>query len=312
MLDRYIVESFAEQSQKTPVSLTPETLIRVLHVDDDADFLKSSKLILEMQGSFQIETALSVKEALKKIRQKPYDVIIADYKMPETNGLNFLKELRDNGNDVPFILFTGKGREEIAIEALNLGADRYFNKNGKPKIVYGELAHSLITAVKAKRAEKALQESEEKYRKQFEEAMDAIFLVDAETGIILDCNLAATKLVDRTKSEIIGAHQRILHPAEELDGKFSITFRQHIAEKEGDVLEAQVITKTGEIKAVEIKANLFELGDKRVLQGVFRDATNKKKMEEQLRRERETLELVTGNIGAGLTIISKDYKIMGK
>jgi len=305
-----MLESSAEQLQKTPVSLTPKTLIRVLHVDDDADFLKSSKRILEMQDSFQIKTVLSVNEALQKIRQKPYDVIVSDYQMPETNGLNFLKELRDRGNNVPFILFTGKGREEIAIEALNLGADRYFNKHGKPKTVYGELAHSIVTAVKAKRAEKALQESEEKYRKQFEEAMDAIFLVDAETGIILDCNLAATKLVGRTKSEIIGAHQRILHPIEELDGEFSRTFRQHITEKEGDVLEAQVITKTGEIKTVEIKANLFELGDKTLVQGIFRDVTNNKKMEEQLRRERETLELVTGNIGAGLTIISKDYKIL--
>jgi len=305
-----MLESSAEQLQKTPVSLTPKTLIRVLHVDDDADFLKSSKRILEMQDSFQIKTALSVKEALQKIRQKPYDVIVSDYQMPETNGLNFLKELRDRGNDVPFILFTGKGREEIAIEALNLGADRYFNKHGKPKTVYGELAHSIVTAVKAKRAEKALQESEEKYRKQFEEALDAIVLADAETGVIVDCNRAATKLIGRKKSELVGKHQRILHPPEAIAGEFSRTFYEHRKEKEGQVLETQVITKTGEIRDVAIKANIFELGDNKVLQGVFRDVSNKKKMEEQLRRERETLELVTGNIGAGLTIISKDYKIL--
>jgi len=305
-----MVKTVAKPSPKTNSDPAKETLIRVLHVDDDDDFLIISKRLLERQGQFQVESVLSVKEALQKLRQKQYDVIVSDYQMPETDGLNFLKELRDGGNDIPFFLFTGKGREEIAIEALNLGADRYFNKSGKPQTVYGELAHSLITAVKAKRAENALQESEEKYHKQFEEAMDAIVLVDSETGIILDCNLAATKLVGRKKSELVGAHQRILHPIEELDGEFSRTFRQHIAEKEGYVLEAQVITKTGEIKAVEIKANLFELGDKRVVQGLFRDVTNRKKMEEQLRRERETLELVTANIGAGLTIISKDYKIL--
>jgi len=305
-----MLESPAEQLQKRLVSSKPETLIRVLHVDDDADFLKCSKRILELHDPFQIETALSVKEALQKIRQKPYDVIVSDYQMPERNGLNLLKELRNRGNNVPFILFTGKGREEIAIEALNLGADRYFNKNGKPETVYGELSHSIIAAVNAKRAEKALQDSEEKYRKQFEEAMDAIFLADAETGILVDCNRAATKLVGRKKSELVGKHQRILHPPEAIEGRFSRSFRQHIAEKEGNVLEAQVITKSGEIKAVEIKANLFELGDKSVLQGIFRDVTNRKKIEEQLRRERETLELVTASIGAGLTIISKDYKIL--
>ncbi len=115
-------------------------MIRVLHVDDNDDFLIISKRFLERQGSFQIETASSVKEALQKIKQKKYDVIISDYQMPEMNGLDLLKELRAGENDVPFILFTGEGKEEIAIEALNFGAYRYFNKNGTPEIVYGTCA----------------------------------------------------------------------------------------------------------------------------------------------------------------------------
>ena len=65
------------------------------------------------------------------------------------SGLEFLKDLRDSGNDVPFFLFTGKCGEEIAMEALNLGADRYFNKNGNLEVVYVELAHSLKKAVKS-------------------------------------------------------------------------------------------------------------------------------------------------------------------
>jgi len=421
----------AESLPKGSIASTKETLIHVLHVDDEAGLLKVAKPILEMQGSFHVETALSVKEAMQKIEEKPFDVVVSDYVMPERNGLDFLKELRDGGNNIPFIMFTGKGREEVAIQALNLGADRYFNKIGHPEAVYGELAYGIYSAVRARRAEEELRkfktisdkagygvtlldldgsilyvnescakmhgynvnelvgknhsilhtkqgfdlversrkelfeksyvvmeerhlkkdgsllpvlvnaslirdtkgsplhvtvvitditerkrieqqlkESEEKYRKQFEEAMDAIFLADAETGIIVDCNRAATKLVGRKKSELVGKHQRILHPPEEIEGEFSRTFKQHITEKEGDVLEAQVITKTGKIKAVAIKANLFELGDKILVQGVFRDITKNKKMEEQMRRERETLELVTGNIGAGLTIISKDYKIL--
>ena len=52
--------------------------------------------------------------------------------MPIKNGLEFLKELRDQQSDIPFILFTGKGREDVAVKALNLGADRYVNKNGSP------------------------------------------------------------------------------------------------------------------------------------------------------------------------------------
>jgi len=297
-LDRDMVKTVAKPSPKTNADPAKETLMRVLHVDDDDDFLIISKRLLELQCSFQVESVLSVKEALQKIRQKSYDVIVSDYQMPETNGLNFLKELRDRGNDIPFILFTGKGREEIAIDALNLGADRYFNKSGKPKTVYGELAHSLITAVKAKRAEKALQESEEKYHKQFEKALDAIVLADAETGIILDCNRAATELVGRKKSEMVGKHQRILHPPEPIEGEFSRTFKQHLKEKEGQVLETQVIKKTGEIRDVAIKANIIELGNKRLIQGAFRDITEQKKAEEKL--DEMMNELVTINEKLGV------------
>ncbi len=120
-----------------------ETVIRVLCVDDETNLLDTTKSILELQTSFEIETASSVDEALQKMRKKEYDVVVSDYQMPIKSGLDFLKELRDSGNTIPFILFTGKGREEVAVEALNLGADRYFNKIGHPETVYGELAHGI-------------------------------------------------------------------------------------------------------------------------------------------------------------------------
>ncbi|MCW3993271.1 MAG: GAF domain-containing protein [Candidatus Bathyarchaeota archaeon] len=142
---------------------------------------------------------------------------------------------------------------------------------------------------KEQRMEEALRASEEKYRKQFEEAMDAIFIIDAETGIIIDCNRAASELVDREKSELVGVHQRILHPPEKIEGEFSRTFKQHLKEEEGQVLETQVITKKGEIKDVAIKANVFELEGKKLLQGIFRDITKRKRMEKERKRFEERL-----------------------
>jgi len=123
-LDPNMTETFPHQPSKTVLHPNQEQKISVLHVDDNEDFRIISKRHLEQHGSFQIETVSSVKEAQQKISQKQYDAIISDYQMPEKTGLEFLKELRDNGNEVPFILFTGDGREEVAIEALNFGADR--------------------------------------------------------------------------------------------------------------------------------------------------------------------------------------------
>jgi PAS domain S-box-containing protein len=129
-------------------------------------------------------------------------------------------------------------------------------------------------------AEEALTESEEKYRTQFEEALDGIFLCDAETGILIDCNQAGAELVGRAKSELVGKHQRILHPPEELEGEFSRTFKKHLKGKEGQALEAQVLTKNGEKRDVSIKANMFVLKGKNVLQGTFRDIHERKEAEE--------------------------------
>ena len=147
-----MVKIDAKQLPTTNVDPAKETLMHILHVDDDDDFLIISKRFLERQGSFQIEAALSVKEALQKLGQKSYDVIISDYQMFGRTGLDFLKELRNRGNDVPFFLFTGERREEIAVEALNFGADRCFNKNGNYEVMYVELAYAIKEAVKAKRA----------------------------------------------------------------------------------------------------------------------------------------------------------------
>jgi PAS domain S-box-containing protein len=166
----------------------------------------------------------------------------------------------------------------------------------------------------SKKMELAVKQSEEKYRKQFEEAMDAIFVADAQTGVITDCNRAALELLGYEKSELIGKHQRVLHPQQEIDGDFSKTFRQHQSEKEGQVLETRVVTKKGDIRDVAVKANLIELGDKRILQGIFRDITENKRKEEALRESEEKYRnlfesardvIITGDLQGKITNVNK-------
>jgi len=138
-----------------------------------------------------------------------------------------------------------------------------------------------------KRVEEALKESEQRYRAQFDEALDAIFIADAKTGILTDCNRAAEELVHRAKSDLIGKHQNILHPPGPSAGELSRTFKQHVGGKEGRSLDAQVITSSGEIRDVSIKANLLDIGGRKVLQGIFHDITERKRAEEALRESEE-------------------------
>jgi len=154
--------------------------------------------------------------------------------------------------------------------------------------------------------EEALKESEERYRKLFDEAMHGIALADAETGILLDCNESLANLVGRTKAELIGQHQTILHPSNRDSAEFSITFKQHLADKEGQTLEGQVITKTGEIKEVEIKANILHIRGREVLQGIFSDITERKKAEEALRESEEKYRFVVENCQEGIWAIDEN------
>ena len=103
-------------------------MIRVLYVDDEDILLDIGKAFLEKSGDLQVDTFTSVQAAKKALAQMKYDAIISDYQMPEKDGIQFLKELRENKETTPFILFTGKGREEVVIEALNNGADFYIQK----------------------------------------------------------------------------------------------------------------------------------------------------------------------------------------
>jgi PAS domain S-box-containing protein len=161
-----------------------------------------------------------------------------------------------------------------------------------------------------KKLEEAAEESEGKYRRLFEETLDAIFVADAETGIIIDCNRAACELVAREKLELVGKHQRILHPPAEIEGEFSRTFKKHRREKEGQILETQVITKKGETKDVAIKANIFEVEGKTLLQGIFRDITERKRAEEALKKSEELFRSVVENSHDGIMILDDNFRII--
>src|SRR5665648_520165 len=84
----------------------------VLHVDDDPSVKEITKLmLLDLNGSLEIDQDSCVDEGLNKLADGHYDLVVSDYDMPVKNGLDFLRELRQHKNMVPFILFTGKGRE---------------------------------------------------------------------------------------------------------------------------------------------------------------------------------------------------------
>lgn len=131
---------------KTPQQITDPT-IQVLYVDDEPELLEIGKRYLEKIGTFAVTILSSAGEGLRALEDHSFDAIVSDYQMPKMDGITFLKELRHQGDQTPFILFTGKGREEIAIEAYEHGADQYVQKGGGPRAQFVDLAHKIRRSV---------------------------------------------------------------------------------------------------------------------------------------------------------------------
>jgi len=131
--------------------------LRVLYVDDDPGLLEIGKLFLEQSGRFSVDIITSAPAALTLLNATKYDAIISDYQMPGMDGIGFLKSVRASGNTIPFILFTGRGREEIVIQALNEGANFYLQKGGEPEAQFAELVHKIQISVEHHRAAEKIQ-----------------------------------------------------------------------------------------------------------------------------------------------------------
>ncbi len=189
----YANEAFVDATKST--SSNKKGCIRVLHVDDDLGLLEVSKQVLSMENNFEIDNVTSVDEAFKKLEKQTYDIVVSDYEMPQKNGLDFLEALRESKCEIPFVLFTGKGREEVVVKALNLGADSYINKNGAPELVYCELADAINKTVERKTSKKLLSESEMKYRSLVDNSLQGILVTVGSPLKLVFANEAMSKIL---------------------------------------------------------------------------------------------------------------------
>lgn len=161
-------------------------ILRILHIDDDKDFLYLTKKFLEQisEGKVDVNSLSDSEQSLDVVGANNIDVIVCDYKMPNMDGLELLSKLKTQKSEIPFIMFTGRGREEVAIKALNLGAEYYIKKEGEPESQFRELYHIIQRVVAHRRMEENLRESERRFREFAELLPETVFEVDKEMNIV--------------------------------------------------------------------------------------------------------------------------------
>ena len=298
------------------IVLDSDDKIRVLHVDDDSGLLKITKQCLEMEGPFQVDTVISVDEALMKLEKDKYDIVVSDYQMPGKDGLDFLKALRSKGNTIPFVMFTGKGREEVAIRALNLGANQYLNKMGETETVYTELAHSITELAKIKRSEEklceseaALSEREKKLEAIFASSPDPITVFDLN-GNVVELNEAAMRLHGFAKKEEIVGKSSFDYVAPKDHSRavemFGIALKKSVRKAEYSLLTVDGREFPAELYASTVKSTD---GKPICIVVVTRDVSERKKTEEILRESEERSSTISAAAFEGIGI-SEQMKLI--
>ncbi len=287
-------------------------MISVLYVDDEEVLLEIGKIFLEKSDQFHVDTMTSATDALHLLKSTSYDAIVSDYQMPDVDGIAFLKAIRAEFPELPFIIFTGKGREEVVIEAFENGADFYLQKGGEPITQFMELEHKITAAVRRRQAEKALQESETHYRNVVEDQTEFIsrFLPD---GTHVFVNEAYCRYFNKKREEIIGKKFRPDIPKEDqslFKGHFPSLTKEHpIA-----TLDHRIIMPDGEIRWQQWTDRAI-FNDQGILieyQSVGRDITETKRSEEQLHFKNVELHAAYEQIAAIEEELRQNYDELNK
>ena len=137
--------------------------IQVLFVDDEIPHLMLAEEYLGHSGKIELTCVSSGREAIEVLSKASFQVIVSDYQMQDMDGVSLLKYIRKNIGNIPFLLFTGKGKEEVVIEALNHGADYYIRKGSDPVEQFSILEQRIIQVADRKNAQEELAAREKLY-----------------------------------------------------------------------------------------------------------------------------------------------------
>ncbi|MDS0474204.1 PAS domain S-box protein [Natrinema sp. 1APR25-10V2] len=193
-----------DESLSGSVSMEP---IRVLCVDDDP--VCSDAAVLE-RADVPIETvsATSASDGLERLVETEIDCVVSEYELPDTDGLTFLRSVRADHDDVPFILYTDAGSEAVASEAISAGVSEYVRKGTDGNAT---LADRIVEAVTTTRARLERQ----RQLRAIETAQEGIGILDND-GRFVYVNRAYADLYGYEPDEIIGEGWERLYPEDDV------------------------------------------------------------------------------------------------
>ncbi len=280
-----------ETNYSQTLSRTDEQ-IDVLHVDDDKSLVEVSADFLEQQNDFlSVDTELSPSDALEYLEENNVDCIVSDYDMPRKNGLELLQLVRERYPNLPFILYTGKGSEQIASEAISKGVTDYLQKQTGAE-QYELLANRIRNAVEQHRASQRAQQIERWLRELAEETKNVLWIFSGDMDEVIFVNSTFEDLFGIPTEQLRENPQQFLevvHPDDRTQVEQTI---ERLQAGQSAEIQHRVNGRNDDSRWVYVRAQPVLNDDDGVARivGITTEITERKKREQQLRLFRRVIE----------------------
>jgi PAS domain S-box-containing protein len=287
--------------------------ISVLHVDDDQNFADLTAEFLEREDErISVQTANSADEGLEQLAESEIDCIVSDYQMPGMNGIDFLETSRDNNPDLPFILYTGKGSEEVASEAISAGVTDYLQKESGTS-QYTVLANRVTNAVEQYRSRQHLEETEQKLSEIADKTNDVLFIFSGDWSELLFINSAYEDVWGGSIAELKANPESFLDLVHPDDRETARKSMERLSNGEPDVIEYRVQSSEddwGRWIRGETKPIFDDDGNVDRIVGFAKDITEQKHRESRLQQTAAHLEALFENSPDMIDVLDTEGTIL--
>jgi PAS domain S-box-containing protein len=277
-------------------------------VDDDPDFSSlAAEFLQRSDDRINIDSVTNPSEGIERLSSTGYDCVISDYDMPGENGIEFLKLVREGYPDLPFILFTGKGSEEIASEAISAGVTDYLQKESGTD-QYAVLANRARNAVEKYRAEKEVKQTQTRLHAITQNSKDTILTIDAE-GQIVFANNAAEDLLGYPPADLQGTPLISLLSTSDRD-QHATNFERYLKTAEHPLdwqtIEFDMLHREGNEISVWISFGEFEEDGEQLFVGILRDVTERQQLQAELEQSLTLHQTLLEQDLAGIYLLQGD------
>jgi len=292
--------------------MTKPAATSILLVDDDPSFAEvTADMLLEQDDSLIIETATGVAEGIDILTKNGFDCVVSDYHMPEKTGIEFLNKVREEYPHLPFILYTGKGSESVAGDAISAGVTDYVQK-GTGSNQYTILANRIHNAVERRHQRERAQATRDRLRQIINIIPQLIFVKD-ESGTFLLVNEATADAYGTTVDNLEGITDADIAKSEAEADHFYADDQAVIEAGEPKFIpEEELTTADGETRLLETRKIPYDPveTDGNAVLGISTNITQRKKREQELQEKNTVLRTVVESLPMGIIVENAERDVL--